>query len=512
MSSGTAWSVALLGLAGTLVEVEAAIGAGLPRTILVGLPDTSLYEARDRCKAAVATTGIGWPSQLLTINLTPASLPKAGTHFDLAIVAAVWAAAGAVPSPGRRVVMFGELGLDGRVRAVRGVLPALLAARDAGVESAIVPAAQVAEAQLVEGLTVWGVSSLADLIEVLNGRPPACPAPRPQEVTRKPTVEADMADFVGQPEARWALEVAAAGRHHLYLAGPPGVGKTMLAERLPGLLPPLTTEEALEVCAVHSLAGVELGDAGLPTRAPYADPHHAASMASIVGGGQRFARPGAVSLAHRGVLFLDEAPEFSRRVLEALRTPLESGSISLGRANGQATYPARFQLVLAANPCPCGNAGVRGVECRCAPMAVRRYRDRLSGPILDRIDVRLALSPLRQGLLREALAEQRESSTVIAGRVAEARERQRRRLGATPWRTNAEVSGPWLRTMLESPQGLEVLDAAIARGQLSPRGADKVIRIAWTLADLAGRERPSRDDLRAALLLRLGDADRAVAA
>ncbi|MFZ1410892.1 MAG: YifB family Mg chelatase-like AAA ATPase, partial [Micropruina sp.] len=380
---------------GTMVEVEAAIGGGLPRTILVGLADTSLNEARDRCKAAVASTGVGWPSQLLTINLSPATLPKTGAHYDLSIVAAVAAADGRLPKGALEgLVLLGELGLDGRVRAVRGVLPALLAAASNGFSRAIVPATQVGEAQLVQGITVWGVRDLADVMEVLAGRPvllPAIESATPVE----PSEVKDLIDVVGQVEAKWALEVAAAGRHHLFFHGPPGVGKTLLAERLPGLLPDLDLPEALEVSAIHSLAGCGLDD-GLVIRPPYSDPHHSASLASLVGGGARVAMPGSVSKAHRGVLFLDEAPEFSPRVLEALRVPLESGQIVLGRSAAQATYPARFQLILAANPCPCGMAATKGAQCQCAPMAIRRYAQRVSGPVLDRIDIHQHLRPLRR--------------------------------------------------------------------------------------------------------------------
>ena len=503
MTPARAWSVALVGMEGTMVEVEAAIGGGLPRTVLVGLPDTSLNEARDRCKAAVASTGVGWPSQLVTINLSPATLPKAGSHYDLSIVAAVAAAEGRVPKRAlESLVLLGELGLDGRVRAVRGVLPALLAAAANGFSRAIVPAAQVREAQLVVGLTIWGVRDLADVMEVLAGRPVVLPALEPRPAAAQPTPK-DLLDVVGQVEAKWALEVAAAGRHHLFLHGPPGVGKTLLAERLPGLLPDLDLPEALEVSAIHSLAGCGL-DEGLVTRPPYSDPHHSASLASLVGGGARVAMPGSVSRAHRGVLFLDEAPEFSPRVLEALRVPLESGQIVLGRSAAQATYPARFQLILAANPCPCGMAATKGAQCQCAPMAIRRYAQRVSGPVLDRIDIHQPLRPLRRSPLEAALAAG-ESTTVVADRVKSARQRQARRLSGMGWRTNGEIPGPALRRHLPLPLGHELLDDAVAKGRLSARGVDKVVRLAWTIADLAGVDRPARTHLRTALAMRRGE-------
>lgn len=311
MGLACAWSVALVGLQGRIVEVEADIGAGLPRTALVGLPDTSLYEARDRCKAALGNSGHTWPQSLLTINLSPATLPKGGSHYDLAIVTAVMAAGRVFPVEQlANTVLLGELGLDGRVRPVRGILPAILSAAQAGFTRAIVPFTQAAEAQLVSGIEVFGVASLGQLVALFNDQP--VPFVEPIEVQGQPAKDAtrnlDLADVVGQLDAKWALEVAAAGRHHVFFHGPPGVGKTMLAERLPGLLPDLEVHEALEVSAVHSLAGFNLSD-GLLSRPPYSDPHHSASVASIVGGGSRIAKPGAISCAHRGVLFLDEASE-----------------------------------------------------------------------------------------------------------------------------------------------------------------------------------------------------------
>lgn len=506
MGLACAWSVALVGLQGRIVEVEADVGAGLPRTVLVGLPDTSLYEARDRCKAAVGNSGQSWPQSLLTINLSPATLPKTGSHYDLAIVAAILAAGKVLRPEGLlNTVLLGELGLDGRVRPVRGILPATLAAAQAGFTRAIVPYRQAGEAHLVEGIEVFGVASLGQLVALLNDEPVPFvePIDVAGEVLQDSTRQLDLADVLGQPDAKFALEVAAAGRHHIFFHGPPGVGKTMLAERLPGLLPDLEVHEALEVSAVHSLAGFNLSD-GLLTRPPYADPHHSASVASIVGGGSRVAKPGAISCAHRGVLFLDEAPEFSARVLDALRTPLESGVITLGRSEVQARYPARFQLVLAANPCPCGQAATPGARCTCPPMTIRRYADKISGPVRDRIDIQQAFRPTRKALLRSAL-QHVESTATVAGRVLEARARAARRLLESGWQTNGEVSGPFLRTHLPLPEGLGIVEDAMSRGQLSPRGVDKVLRVAWTLADLAERDRPGRDQVAVALAMRRGE-------
>ena len=508
MIVGKARSVALVGLEGTVIEIEAAIGGGLPRTVLVGLPDTSLSEARERCKAAAASTGLEWPRQLVTVNLTPATLPKTGSHYDLGITAAVLAA-GSQVDVGllEDTILLGELGLDGRVRRCRGVLPALLAAVKAGYTRAVVPADQVSEAMLVEGLTIWGVGTLAELVEVLRGHP-VLDRPTSQPEPEASRDAPDLRDVVGHAEARWVLEVAAAGRHHVFLHGAPGVGKTMLAERLQSILPDLTPAQALEVTAIHSLAGANVGN-GLIRRPPYSAPHHTASLVSLVGGGPKASQPGSLSLSHYGVLFLDEATEFAPSLLEALRTPLEAGSIHIGRSGAQVRYPARFQLVLSANPCPCGGYGVASRQCTCRPDVVRRYQSRISGPILDRIDLHHHVRPLTRSLLKDQ--PQGEPSADVAARVAEARDRQARRLAGTRWRTNGEVSGPWLRRQLPLPDGLGVVDDAVRQGRLSARGVDKVLRLSWTLADLAGLDRPTASQVRTALAMRRGDELGAVA-
>ncbi|WP_432560476.1 YifB family Mg chelatase-like AAA ATPase [Granulicoccus sp. GXG6511] len=503
MGLASATSVALAGLDGHMVEIEAFTGRGLPRTVLVGLPDAALYESRDRCRAAVDSTGFPWPDRLLTINLLPATLPKSGSHYDIGIVTAILGASGVAPSRSLAdAVLLGELGLDGRVRSVRGLLPCVLAAKLNGFTRAVVPAGQVHEARLVGGMDVIGVATLTELVDLMHGRPVPAP-PTPSRRGGLQTERPDLADVVGQAEAKWAIEVAAAGRHHMFLHGAPGVGKTMLVERLPGLLPDLTPAEALEVAAVRSLAGAT-SQSDLDLRPPYSDPHHSATIPSLVGGGPGVARPGSISLAHRGVLFLDEAAEFRPKVLDSLRTPLEQGSVTIGRSLHQACYPARFQLVLAANPCPCGHAETPGGNCTCLPARIRHYRERLSGPILDRIDIHQHLMPLVRSQIQGHLVAS-ESSRTVADRVAEARARQARRFRGLGWLTNSEVPGPALRSVLPLPDGLELLDDAVRRGSLSSRGVDKSLRLAWTIADLAGKDVPTRTDIRLALALRRGE-------
>ncbi|MDQ6649428.1 MAG: YifB family Mg chelatase-like AAA ATPase [Actinomycetota bacterium] len=513
MPLARALSVALVGVEGHLVEVEADLAQGLPGLTLIGLPDASLHEARDRVRAAVVNSGESWPQRRITLGLSPASLPKRGSGFDLAMAAAILAAAAALPLRALAgLLLLGELGLDGRVRPVRGVLPAVLAAAATGVERAVVPQANLAEARLVPGISVVGVGSLRALVALLRGQLP----PQVEEDDAGPvsavstdrgsgvlSLGLDLGDIVGQAHGRWAVEVAAAGGHHLYLWGPPGAGKTMLAERLPGLLPALDMDAALEVTAVHSVAGSLPGAGPLITRPPYRDPHHTASVSALVGGGSGLARPGEVSLAHRGVLFLDEAPEFHGGVLDALRQPLERGEVTIARSGGTARFPARFLLVLAANPCPCAQVSGAADRCTCSALARRRYLSRLSGPLLDRIDLHVELFQVSRA---ELLCDRSsvEGSAAVADRVLAARGRARARLAGTPWRTNAELPGRELRARWAPQAGaLRQAEAALERGQLSARGLDRVLRVAWTLADLAGRGRPAAADVDGALFLRL---------
>ena len=506
MPIGRAHSVALQGIDGAVVEIEADISSNLPSFVLIGLPDAALGEARDRVRAAAGNAGIPLTSRKLTVNLSPASLPKHGSGFDLGIAMAAFAADGHLSSSSvAGAVHLGELGLDGRVRPVTGVLPAVLAAVRAGFDTVVVPAGNAAEARLVPEVRVVGVASLREAaifhgadIEAVEVEP-LLPVP-----LVLPADEAgDLADVIGNPDAVEAMQVAAAGGHHVYLLGPPGAGKTMLASRLPTLLPDLTPREGLEVSSIRSLVGMP-GGSDLVRRPPFEAPHHTASAAAIVGGGSGLIRPGAAARAAHGVLFLDEAPEFAAASLDALRQPLESGIITISRASGSARFPARFQLVLAANPCPCGNFNVRGASCTCTPMAQRRYLARLSGPLLDRVDIQLNVRRITAAQVRLAKRDGNRTSAAARHRVEAARARAAARLQQTPWRLNAQVPGSWLRSADGVPQrgATAALDRALETGGITMRGYDRVLKLAWTLADLDEVARPGVDQVGRALMLR----------
>jgi magnesium chelatase family protein len=504
MALARSFSVALVGLDGHVVEVEADLAQGIPGLSITGLPDASLNEARDRIRAAVANSGQSWPTtKKITIGLSPASLPKRGSGFDIALAAAVLAADGIVPpSSLQGKLLLGELGLDGTVRGIAGVLPAVLAGSRHGFGTAVVPAANLAEAQLLPGMTALAVSTLRGLVALLRGEPYEEPYSAPVPRTLPDEEPRDFLEVAGQPVGRTACEVAAAGGHNLLMTGPPGCGKTLLAERLPGILPLLSLEESLEVTAIHSVAEQLSGGVPLVSRPPFQAPHHSSTAVAIVGGGSGIAKPGAASLAHRGVLFLDEAPEFRAGVLDALRQPLESGRISIRRVGGTATYPARFSLLLAANPCPCARPES---SCTCTPERRRSYLARLSGPLLDRMDITVGLPAITR---QEVMAERGEgdSTAVMAAKVSHAREAAQRRLAGTPWRTNADVPPTILSQRW--PIARSALGAAgrfMDEGLLTARGFGRVQRLAWTLADLADRGAPSQADVELAVSLRLGD-------
>ncbi|MGR3484514.1 MAG: YifB family Mg chelatase-like AAA ATPase [Paracoccaceae bacterium] len=494
--AAVAHTVAFHGIEAKPVEVQCATAPGVPAFTIVGLPDKAVSEARERVRAALSHLAIALPSRRITVNLSPADMPKEGSHYDLPVALALLAALDLVPRDQvAEHVAIGELSLDGGLQPVAGALPAALAAATAG-RALICPEACAAEAAWVDGCRVTGAPGLGAALRHLAGQavlPPAAPGEVVQGDARP-----DLRDVRGQEGARRAIEIAAAGRHHLLLSGPPGSGKSMLAARLPGLLPPLSPAEALETSQIHSLAGL-IDRGGISRARPWMAPHHTASGAALIGGGT-VARPGQVSLAHNGVLFLDELPEFDRRIVDHLRQPIESGEVTIARARGHVTFPCRFLLVAAANPCRCGHMTEPARACPRAPVCGTEYMSKISGPILDRIDLRVEVPPVAVADLD--LPPAGEDSATVAARVAAARDLQAARQGEGA--LNADLSGDALDAHARPDEGgRALLLAAAERHGLSARGYHRILRVARTIADLEGEEGVARHHLAEALAYRL---------
>ena len=499
-------SCTVIGLEGRLIQVEVDIyaQAQLPSITIVGLPDAAVREASERVRSAIINSELRYPRGRLTVNLAPADVRKEGPAFDLPIAVGLLAASNQISHPPEDSLFVGELSLDGEVRHVQGVLSMALAARDAGIRTLYVPQQDAAEASLIPGLTVIPVDTLGHLVAHLRGYHPIPPFEHTLDVEtqlRHPAYTVDFADIKGQEHAKRALEVAAAGAHNVLMSGPPGAGKTLLARALPSILPPLTLEEALEITRIYSVANLLPPGTPLIQHRPFRAPHHTISYAGLIGGG-RNPRPGEITLAHRGVLFLDELPEFGSRMLEMLRQPLEDRTVTLSRASGSVTFPANFMLVGAMNPCPCGYYGDPTHPCTCTIGQIQRYQKRLSGPLLDRIDIHLNVPrvPYRK------LADERqgEPSRVIRERVTEARERQRHRFRDHPRiRTNVEMGPREIREYCAlDAEGQALMASAMKQLHLSARAYHRILKVARTIADLAGRERIQATDIAEALQYR----------
>ena len=544
MHIGNATSIGLIGLKAFTIKLQAFISGSMPNFSIIGLPDTSLSEARERVKSAHFALHCKWPEGRVTVNLSPASMPKSGSSYDLAIAASILSAEKYIPlSELENTVILGELNLDGTVLPIQGILPIALYAKKRNFKRIIIPQENLAEAQLVDGIEAIGIHHILDLVTQLHGslseeslklieEDPAYKHMRvierngnysngeeehnssiheesasPLQVDSKYEI-GDMSEVIGQEHTKWALEVAAAGGHHVMMIGPPGSGKTMLASRIPSIMCPLNEQEQLEVASIRSLCGT-LPYYGISDIPPFEAPHHTASAASLIGGGTGVAKPGIITRAHCGVLFMDEAPEFSPRVLQTLREPLESGHIAISRSKGTTLYPAKFQLVIAANPCPCGYAYGNGERCTCKERERARYFSRLSGPILDRIDIQMDVPPVERIIMpnpQKNSAQNTISSTPLTSKmmrnnVIAARQIARDRFEKQGWDCNAQASGTWLRKYT-SKQAVDLINKALEKHQLSLRGADRALRLAWTLSDLSGHSSPDMTDMAQAISLR----------